>query len=530
MSSVAWANGYICTNVLLALTALLLRALDTVGGPLPRPIAYGHRLAVGNALLVAALVLPIAAQLCGDEPALPRTAQIWSAPSMNVGAADAPQDQRIAFSAASPGASLSLTAASEAAAGLVVAGLVVALFRLGRDFRGIRRIVSQAATVRRHGRLSIRVSERIDVPFSFWWPGRYLIVVPATLVMHAGDLRMALLHEVQHHRQHDTKWLYLYQLLEALFFWNPAVHRLERHLRALQEFACDEAVSARRSVSRSEYCRTLLRVAEAAASRRVAPLEAHMIDGGAARLLQRRVEAVLHRPERHQRKRTVLGVVAIAAALLAVAAVGCSSAIHDRRISPRDAAAMVAARPNDAIPIVVNDAVLRELNRLLATPDGRAYLHAAIERMRSYEALIASELARHALPAELLAVPLVESGYRNFRPDGDGSHGAGLWMLIEPTAKRFGLTVDATRDDRLDAAAETRAAMQLFAQLHDRFGDWGLAILAYNAGTARVEEGVRATGSRDVWRIIAAGYENDAGYVPRVMAAILVLENPSLLN
>src|SRR5690606_37390559 len=119
---------------------------------------------------------------------------------------------------------------------------------LALDARATRRIIAGSHEVRRHGRLSIRASERSCVPFAFWRPGRYFIVVPSALMLHPGDLALAIRHEAQHHRQQDTKWLYFYQLLKALFFWNPCIHLLERHVRAVQELACDEALRTRRKV------------------------------------------------------------------------------------------------------------------------------------------------------------------------------------------------------------------------------------------------------------------------------------------
>ncbi len=531
MTSVTWANLYICANILLALTLWLLAMVGKVSRRIRHPVAYRHRLAIGHTLIVAALLLPFATLVSEPDDALPRTAQVWSAPTMNGAVAEASDDHRIAVAFAPRSASISLTAASKAAAGLVLVGLLVSLIRLGLDIRTTRRIIAQAQMIRRRGRLSIRASDQIQVPFSFWWPGRYFIVVPSALVLHPGDLEMAIRHEAQHHRQQDTKWLYLYQLQRALFFCNPAVHVLERHLRSLQEFACDEALSGRRSIVGADYCRSLLRIAEAAVQPRRAPIRANMIDGGGAFHLKRRVEAVLLRPVDHQRKPAVVAAAVVALSLLAVTAIGCSSTIRDQRISAEEAGRMaVVARQNSAVPIAVNEHVLRQLNALLATPDGRVYLQASLDRMRTYEPLVSAELARHGLPAELLAVPLVESGYRNLEANANAPHSAGLWQFIEPTAERFGLTVDASRDDRLDAPAATRAAVQLFADLHRHFGDWGLAILAYNAGAVRVEEGIRATGSRDVWQIIDRGYENDPNYVARVIAAMLVMENPSVLD
>jgi membrane-bound lytic murein transglycosylase D len=191
---------------------------------------------------------------------------------------------------------------------------------------------------------------------------------------------------------------------------------------------------------------------------------------------------------------------------------------------------VTVARENSGFPIAVNDRILQQINLLVATPDGRSYLQSSLDRMQDYASLIAGELAGRGLPAELMAIPLVESGYRNRNPDGDPQHGAGLWMFIEPTAKRYGLTVTTTRDDRLDVAAESRAAAQYLTELHRQFGDWNLAILAYNAGATRVEKGIQATGSRDAWQIVDQGFENDPDYLPRVIAAMLVMQNPAVLG
>jgi membrane-bound lytic murein transglycosylase D len=126
-----------------------------------------------------------------------------------------------------------------------------------------------------------------------------------------------------------------------------------------------------------------------------------------------------------------------------------------------------------------------------------------------------------------LVVPLAESGFRNLPPNKKAPHSAGIWQFIEPTALRFGLRVNATLDERLDVAAETDAAMRMFAALQQQFGDWGLALLAYNAGSGTVQRGIEETGVRDVWHLIEQGYQNDADYVPYVIAMLLILRNPA---
>lgn len=531
MASLASVNLYICANILLMLAAVLLAGIGAVSGRLLHPIAYRHQLGTGHALAMAAVLLPFVGLFSGHENVLPQTAQVWSASTMQNSAVDTLKDQRIAVSFAPSGASMSLDVASQAAAGLFLIGLLILLVRIVIDASATTRVIAQAQTIRRHGRLRILASERVQVPFSFWLPTLYFIVVPSTLVLRPDDLRMAIRHEAQHHRQHDTKWLYLYQLLKAVFFWNPAVHRLEKHLRELQEFACDEALSRQRNISAQEYCRCLLWIAEAATRQRRALIHASMIGSSAGILLKRRIEALLMRPSNRLSKSAVVATGGAALALMAATALAFTSTIHDRRISVEEAGRMaVVARQDSTFPIVVNDRVLEQLNLLLATPDGRVYLQASLDRMQNYRVLISEQIAQHGMPLELLAVPLVESGYRNLPRNDNPRHGAGLWMFIEPTAKRFGLIVDASRDERLDVSAETGAAMRYFSSLHRQFNDWGFALLAYNAGSARVESAIRKTGSRDAWEIIGKGYENDPDYVPRVMAAILILKNPSTLD
>jgi membrane-bound lytic murein transglycosylase D len=134
------------------------------------------------------------------------------------------------------------------------------------------------------------------------------------------------------------------------------------------------------------------------------------------------------------------------------------------------------------------------------------------------------------LPPEVIAVPLVESGYRNLPAVKNPHQGAGLWMFVESTARRLGLEVTESRDERLSVQEETTAAMRLLSSLYLRFHDWNLTLLAYNTGQQRVERGMRETGSTDAWDLVRSGYENDPNYLPRVMAVILIIKNPALLD
>lgn len=176
----------------------------------------------------------------------------------------------------------------------------------------------------------------------------------------------------------------------------------------------------------------------------------------------------------------------------------------------------------------MNDAVLRQLNLLLGTPDGREFLSASIARMHSYEPDVLRQLKSFGLPAELRVVPFTESGYQNL-PARRG-RGAGMWMFVGPTARRYGLAVSGQRDERLDVAAETGAAMRMFSDLRRRFRSWPLALMAYNSGSTQVEAAVHATHTRDAWALYRAGYGNDPDYLARTAALMLILAHPRLLD
>jgi membrane-bound lytic murein transglycosylase D len=255
-----------------------------------------------------------------------------------------------------------------------------------------------------------------------------------------------------------------------------------------------------------------------------------MTDGNGAGTLLRRIEAVLSKPEEYLRRSAVYAMNAVAVLTLVATGIVLPGTVKDRRVTIAQANEMAAvAQAGSAFPIVVDEQVVAELNRLLGTPDGRTFVSESLRRMRAYETLISGRLAHFGLPPELLAVPIVESGYRNLRQGTNPAHGAGVWMFIKPTARSFGLTVEAAQDDRLDVALETDAALRMLSRLHAEFDDWGLALLAYNGGRELVKRGIRETGSRDAYQLVRKGYENDSGYVPRTMAAVIVLRNADAL-
>jgi membrane-bound lytic murein transglycosylase D len=189
-------------------------------------------------------------------------------------------------------------------------------------------------------------------------------------------------------------------------------------------------------------------------------------------------------------------------------------------------AARLLAAEDFAVP--VNADVLRELNRLVGTPEGRALVRIGRERMKRYRPMVERKMRQYGVPSALLAVPFVESAWRNLKPQPPDT-GVGLWQFVGPTARAYGLRVDANVDERLEPAKATDAAMRLLAAHRRRFRSWALSVVAYNGGEGATRRAIARVG-RDPWKVVAAGAETERGYLAKVFAAALVLAEPTLLR
>jgi membrane-bound lytic murein transglycosylase D len=525
MSSLTLMQGYVAANALIIAAWMCVKAVRALDAKVAR-IRMATQLQLGYGTLAAALILPFVAYgTSGDF--LPQAAQVWSSASMQEVSEQRVASEPVTLAFQSQPAAVDLASIESVFAALLLLGLCVGGARVAIGLRQLLLTLRSTQALRRLGSARVLCSDQNEVPFSFWLPARHYIVVPASLLSRPNDLMLAIRHEAQHHRQGDTKTLYAFEVLLGLCFWNPFAYALLRHLRELQEFACDESLLRRRSTDSHAYCACLVRVAQHASARRVAIAMGMCGSGGS--VFFRRIEVMMNQPANFVSRWKLACLSLVGFGLMSMAAIGLATTVKDRRVTFEDAQRM-ALRANTTFPIAVNESVVQELNRYLGTPDGRAFVRGSLERMRSHGELIDAKLDEYGLPKELMAVPLVESGYRNLSPSRKAGQGAGLWMFIKPTAHRYSLRVDEQVDDRLNVAAETDAAMRMFSELYAHFGDWGLALLAYNVGAGKVERGIQETGSRDVWKLVGSGYQNDPNYVPRVMAAMLIVRNPQSLE
>ena len=148
---------------------------------------------------------------------------------------------------------------------------------------------------------------------------------------------------------------------------------------------------------------------------------------------------------------------------------------------------------------------------------GAKHWQASRSRLETYRAMIEQVFDQEGLPQELLWVGLVESGYNPLARSPKNA--VGIWQFIPETAEAFGLRIEGP-DERSDPAKSTRAAARYLKLLYARFGDWPLALAAYNAGERTVQEAVRKGQTTDFWRLADAGLlpRETQAYVPAVLA------------
>ena len=137
------------------------------------------------------------------------------------------------------------------------------------------------------------------------------------------------------------------------------------------------------------------------------------------------------------------------------------------------------------IPDLGNDLVRKWEQRYAGQPE---YLQRMVERGARYLFHIVEEIDKREMPMELALLPFIESA---FNPQAlSRASAAGMWQFMPGTGRQFELRQNLFRDDRRDVLASTRAALDFLGKLYERFGDWQLALAAYNWGPGNVARAV----------------------------------------
>ncbi|MCC6963351.1 MAG: LysM peptidoglycan-binding domain-containing protein [candidate division Zixibacteria bacterium] len=173
------------------------------------------------------------------------------------------------------------------------------------------------------------------------------------------------------------------------------------------------------------------------------------------------------------------------------------------------------------VPVIVNEKV--ENCIIYFQTLARDFFQAALTRSGKYSSTMIRILEEEGLPRDLVYLPLIESGYKTNAYSWAAA--VGPWQFISGTGKQYGLYRNWWYDERRDFEKSTRAAARYLTFLYNRYGDWYLALAAYNAGEGRVDRAVKRENTTDYFRLRSLARETK-DYVPLFLAATIIAKNP----
>ncbi|MFL6299934.1 MAG: transglycosylase SLT domain-containing protein [Terriglobales bacterium] len=188
-------------------------------------------------------------------------------------------------------------------------------------------------------------------------------------------------------------------------------------------------------------------------------------------------------------------------------------------------AAAELANTHSDLPLVMNDTVAGYIN--FYSTRGRGTLERALVRAGKYREMIEKTFREEGVPQDLIYLAQAESGFQPLALSRTGARG--IWQFMAGRASEYGMTRNWWLDERQDPAKATRAAARHLKDLYTQFGDWYLAMAAYNCGPGNVQAAVRRTGYADFWQL----YKRDVlpretkNYVPIIVAMTIMAKNPA---
>jgi membrane-bound lytic murein transglycosylase D len=177
------------------------------------------------------------------------------------------------------------------------------------------------------------------------------------------------------------------------------------------------------------------------------------------------------------------------------------------------------------LPLMMNDQVAGFINYF--SNRGRGVLERGLSRSGMYEDMIRTTLKDVGVPQDLIYLAQAESGFHPLAVSRAGARG--MWQFMGSRARGYGLQHSWWVDDRQDPEKATRAAAHHLKDLYNQFGDWYLAMAAYNSGPGTVQAAVKRTGYADFWELYRRNVlpRETRNYVPIIVAVTIMAKNPA---
>jgi membrane-bound lytic murein transglycosylase D len=158
---------------------------------------------------------------------------------------------------------------------------------------------------------------------------------------------------------------------------------------------------------------------------------------------------------------------------------------------------------------------------------GRGVFERALARSGRYHDMIIATLKQEGVPQDLIYLAQAESGFHPLAVSRAGARG--IWQFMASRARGYGLSHNMWVDDRQDPEKSTLAAARHLKDLYAQFGDWYLAMAAYNSGPGTVQAAVKRTGYADFWELYRRNVlpKETRNYVPIILAVTIMAKNPA---
>jgi membrane-bound lytic murein transglycosylase D len=177
------------------------------------------------------------------------------------------------------------------------------------------------------------------------------------------------------------------------------------------------------------------------------------------------------------------------------------------------------------LPLMMTDQVAGYITYF--SGHGRGVFERAYARSGRYHDMIVSTLKEQGVPQDLIYLAQAESGFHPLAVSRVGARG--IWQFMASRGRGYGLSHNMYVDDRQDPEKSTRAAARHLKDLYNQFGDWYLAMAAYNSGPGRVQAAVKRTGYADFWELYRRNVlpKETRNYVPIILAVAIMTKNPA---